>query len=54
MCIKPIGKMLLTLLATFAISSCSSSPDSKGPWNSADDQRANAEKTQDELSRETK
>lgn len=43
------------LLSTLFIAGCASTPEpQKDPYNQADSQRSRADKTQDELSRETK
>jgi PBP1b-binding outer membrane lipoprotein LpoB len=56
---KPVIKtkivLLLTALSfTLFTAGCSSAPEVQDdPWNKADDQRARAKQTQDELSTET-
>ena len=47
-------KLILLLLASFLIASCSSAPAPDDPYNDADSQRSRADKAQDELSRETR
>jgi hypothetical protein len=47
--------LLITLALSYSLAACASDPAPQNdPYNDADSQRSRADKTQDELSRETK
>jgi PBP1b-binding outer membrane lipoprotein LpoB len=47
------GMNALLILLSLLIAGCSSDPEARDPYNSADEQRSRASEAQDELSRET-
>ena len=48
-----VGMNTLLLLLALFMAGCSSAPEARDPYNSADEQRSRASQAQDELSSET-